>query len=144
MPPRETPGRSQATLGQSLVGSMLFSPGSWCTQGVVCALQESVSPVLCKFWQLYGGVSCDLLQQGLWHSQVCFTQSLCPCGRPVLTHTSTGDTETLKGRSSTVSVRSPGEHRLFSALQVSLVDVGFVFKCSFAPPPILLGLLLCP
>ena len=28
--------------------------GSWCTQGSVCALQESVSPVLCKFWWLYG------------------------------------------------------------------------------------------
>ena len=32
----------------------LLSPGSWCTQGSICALQESVSPVLCKFWQLYG------------------------------------------------------------------------------------------
>ena len=33
----------------SLVGSLLLSPGSWCTQGFVCALQESVTPVLCKF-----------------------------------------------------------------------------------------------
>ena len=48
-PPLETPGHSQASLGQSLVGSLLLSPGSWCTQGFVCALQESVSPVLCKF-----------------------------------------------------------------------------------------------
>ena len=37
-------------------GSLLLSPGSRCAQGFVCALQESVSPVLCKFWQLYGGV----------------------------------------------------------------------------------------
>ena len=37
-----------ASLGQSLVGSLLLSPGSWCTQGSVSALQESVSPVLCK------------------------------------------------------------------------------------------------
>ena len=36
-------------LGQSLVGSLLFSPGSWCVQGFVCALHESVSPVLWKF-----------------------------------------------------------------------------------------------
>ena len=36
-------------LGQSLVRSLLLSPGSWCAQGFVCALQESVSPVLCKF-----------------------------------------------------------------------------------------------
>ena len=47
-PPPETSGHSQANLGQSLVGSLLLSPGSWCTQGFVCALQESVSPI-CKF-----------------------------------------------------------------------------------------------
>ena len=60
----ETPGRSQASLGQSLVGSLLLSPGSWCSQGAVCAFQQSVSPVLCKFWQLYAGVNGDLLQEG--------------------------------------------------------------------------------
>ena len=48
-PPLETPGHSQASLGQSLAGSLLLSPGSWCAQGFVCALQESISPVLCKF-----------------------------------------------------------------------------------------------
>ena len=32
--------------------SFFLGPG---TQGSVCSLQESVSPVLCKFWQLYGG-----------------------------------------------------------------------------------------
>ena len=42
-PPPETPGHSQASLGQSLVGSLLLSPESWCAQGYVCALQESVS-----------------------------------------------------------------------------------------------------
>ena len=39
-------------------------------------------PVLCKFWQLYGGVNGDLLQEGLCHTQVCCTQNLCPCDRP--------------------------------------------------------------
>ena len=52
----ETPGHWGQVWGKSLVGSLLFSPGSWCTQGFVCALQESVSPVLCKFWQLYDGL----------------------------------------------------------------------------------------
>ena len=47
-PPLESPGHSQASLGQSLMGSLLLSPGSWCTQGSVCALQESYFPVLCK------------------------------------------------------------------------------------------------
>ena len=45
----ETPGHSQASLGQSLVSSLLLSPGPWCAQGFVCALQKPVSPVLCKF-----------------------------------------------------------------------------------------------
>ena len=44
-----TPRHSRASLAQSRVGSLLLSPGSWCTQGFVCSLQESVSPVLCKF-----------------------------------------------------------------------------------------------
>ena len=48
MPLPETPGHSQTSLGQSLVGSLLLSPGSWCAPGSVCALQESVSPVLYK------------------------------------------------------------------------------------------------
>ena len=43
IPLPETTGHSQASLGQSLVGSLLLSPGSWCTQGFPCALQESVS-----------------------------------------------------------------------------------------------------
>ena len=112
MPPPETPGHSRASLGQSLVGSLLLSPGSWCLQGFVCALQESVSPVLCKFWQLSGGVDGDLLQEGLCHTHVYCTQSPCPRGRPLLTRTSTGDTQTLKHRSGSVSVGSPGVHKV--------------------------------
>ena len=89
MPLLEIPRHSQASLGQSLVGLLLLSSGSWCTQGSVCALQESVSPVLCKIW-----VNGDLLQEGLCHTQVCCTQSPCPCGSPLLTSTSTGDAHT--------------------------------------------------
>ena len=51
-------------------------------------------PVLCKFWQLNGGVNGNFLQEGLCHTQVCWTQSPCPCGSPLLTRTSTGDTQT--------------------------------------------------
>ena len=144
-----------------LVGTLLLSPGSWCTQG---ALQQSVSPVLWKFcnqisltfkfpnslglplldpqvgksivgprtfatmrkflWYncspvcgssaqwLYGGVNGDLLLEGLCHTQVCCTQSPCPCCRPLLTHTSAGDTETLKVRSGSVFVESSGTNKV--------------------------------
>ena len=80
--------------GSVSVGSLPLSPGSWCTQVSVCALRESISLVPCKFWQLYGGVNGNLLQEGLCHTQVCCTQSLCPCGRPLLTLTSAGATQT--------------------------------------------------
>ena len=88
----------------------LLSPGSWCTWCFLCALQESVSPVLCKFWWLYGTVNNDLLQKGLCHTEVCCPQSPCPCSRTWLTCTSTGNTQTFKGRSGSVSVGSSGMH----------------------------------
>ena len=93
-PPPETPGHSWESLAQSLVGSLLLSPRSWCTQDFVCTLQEPVSPVLCMFWWLYGGVNGDLLQEGLCYTLVCCTQSPCPCGSSLLTRTSTGDAQT--------------------------------------------------
>ena len=52
-------------------------------------------PVLCKFLWLYGGVDGDLLQEGLCHTQVCCTQSLCLYSSQLLTHTSAGDTPTV-------------------------------------------------
>ena len=111
-PPLETPGHSQASQDQSLVGSLILSPGSWFAQDFVCALQEPVSPVLCNFCQLCGGVNGNLLQEGLCHTQVCCTQSPCPCSRPLLTCTFAGDTQTLKGRSGSVSVGSPNAYKV--------------------------------
>ena len=84
--------KSWASLGQSLVGSLLLSPVSWCTR--FCLYPPRVYfPVLCKFWQLYRGINGDL-QEALCHTQVCCTQSPCPCGSPLLTHTSIGDAQT--------------------------------------------------
>ena len=85
--------------------------GSWCTQGFVCALQESVSPVLCKFWWLNGGANGDLLQEGLCHNQVYCTQSPCPCNSPLLTCTSAGDTQTWFCPS-LCGVLGPGAHKV--------------------------------
>ena len=45
MPPLETPGQSRASVCQSLVGSLLPSPGSWCSKGFVCA--KSLFPLSC-------------------------------------------------------------------------------------------------
>ena len=68
-------------------------PGSWHTRFHLCPPRVYL-PVPCTFWQLYGGVNDDLLQKSLCHTQVCCTQSPFPHSRPLLTHTSTGDTQT--------------------------------------------------
>ena len=47
-PVPETPGHSQASLDQSLLGSLLLSPGSWCTQRVCFACtSKSLFPQSC-------------------------------------------------------------------------------------------------
>ena len=75
-------------------------------------------PVLWKSWWLYGGVNGDLLQEGLYHTQVYCTQSPCPCGSPLLTRTSSGDTQTqvclshcwVSGSCCAQSMFEPSEH----------------------------------
>ena len=115
----ETAGYSHACVGQSLVGSLLLSPGSWCTQGFVCALQESV-PQSCVS---SGGSAVGLvvtsskraygrLRSGAPRAPV---PVAAPC-RPVLLQ------ETLKHRSASDSKWSlgPAAHKVcFSALRVS-------------------------
>ena len=67
-------GDSRTLMGMS--GSVscgvtaLFSWVLVCTRFCWCP-QESVSPVLCKFWQLYSGVIDDILQEVLCHTQTC-------------------------------------------------------------------------
>ena len=138
----ETAGHSRVSLVQSLVGSLLLSPGFSCTQGSVCALQESVSPVLCKFWRLYGGGNGNFLQEGLCHTQVCCIQSPCPCAVPCWPIPPQG---TLKHSSVSVSVGSlgPGANKVCLSPLSVLVGMGFDSKRNFAPPTIFLGLRLC-
>ena len=97
LPTHTSSGDSWTLTGKSgsvLWRSLLLFPGFWCTQGFVCTLQKPISPFLCKFWRLCGGVNGNLLQEGLCHTQVCSTQSPCPYSSPLLTRTSTVDTQT--------------------------------------------------
>ena len=122
-----------------LMESLLLSPGSWCAQGFVCALQESVSPVLCKFCWLCGGVNGGLMPYtGLLHPE------------PLPLQQSTSDLypqwETLKHSFVSVSVGSlgPGVHKVCLSPPSISGGCGFYSKCNFAPSTILLGLFLCP
>ena len=122
------------------------APFSWvlvCTRFCLCPPRVCF-PVLCKFWQHYVGVNGDLLQDGFCHTQVWCTQSPCPGGRPLLTCTSAGDTQTFKGRSASVSGFFWCAQGCLWPLQASLAVMGFDSKCDFTPPTVLLGFLLCP
>ena len=52
----ETPEHCWASLGQSLVGSLLLSPGSWCSQGSLYAFQESISQSCASFGSFMMGL----------------------------------------------------------------------------------------
>ena len=96
-PPTHTSSEDSWTLlGKSgSVSCGITAPFSWVLVHTrFCLCPPGVYfPVLCKFWLLYDGVNGDLLQE-VCHTQVCFTQSPFPCGRPLMTHTSTGDSQT--------------------------------------------------
>ena len=97
------------------------APFSWILLGTrFCLCPPRVYfPVLYKFWRLYDEVNDNLLQEGLCHTQVCCTQSPCPCGRPLLTH---APQEGVKHNAVSVSVGSlgPGAHKVcLSPLNIS-------------------------
>ena len=81
-----------ASLGQSLMGSLFLSSRSWCTQGSVCALQESLSRSCVLSDSSVMGLTATSYKR-TYYTQVCCAQSRCPCGSPLLTHTSTGDAQ---------------------------------------------------
>ena len=110
MPP-ETPGHSG---NSGSVSCRITAPFFWVllhTRFCLCPPRVCF-PSLCRFWWLYGGVNGNLLQQALRHTQVCCTQSPCPCSRPLQTHTSTGDMQTVKGSSVSASAGSTGVHKV--------------------------------
>ena len=109
---------------------------------VLFVSSKNLFPQLCVSSKLYGGINGNLLQEGLCHTQVCCTQSPCPCDRPLLTHTSAGDTQTqlclslcgVSGSCCTQGIFEPSEH-LWWVWSLILKAIS---------PTILLGLLLCP
>ena len=94
-------GDSWTPTGKSgIVSCGVTVPFSWVLVNKVLLCPPRVYfPVLCKFWQLYGGVNGDFLQEDLCHTYartyaLVWTQSPCPCSRPLPTRTSTGDAHT--------------------------------------------------
>ena len=93
MPPLETPGHSWASLDQSLVGSLLLSPGSWCTQGSVSAHQESISQSCVSSGSSVVELMATSPKRAYTYPSLLHPEPL-SCGSLLLTHTSTGDAKT--------------------------------------------------
>ena len=70
-------------------------------------------------------------------------QSPCPCNRPLLTCTSTGDIQTQVWLSLCRFSGSCCAQGFIWAFQASLAGMESDSKCDFAPPTILLGPVLC-
>ena len=72
--------------------SFLLGPGA---HKLLFVPSKSLFP---QSWVSSGGSVIGLMatssKEGLCHTQVCCTQSPCPCGSPLLIHTSSGDTQT--------------------------------------------------
>ena len=112
-PTHASTGDSRTLTGKSgSVSCGVTAPFSWVLVHKVLFAPPGVCfPVLCKFWQLWGEVNGDLLQEGLCHAQVCCTLSRVPAAGhcwPGPAH------ETLKHTSVSVSVGSlgPGLHKV--------------------------------
>ena len=114
------------------------SPGSWCTQGFVYALQESVSSVLCRFWWLYGRLMATSSKRAYATPRSAAPRSPTPVAghcwpvppQETLKHSKAGLAQFLWGLLVCTG--------FVWALWVSLEDMGFDSKCYFTPPTILL------
>ena len=71
--------------------SFLLNPGANRVLVVSC---KSLFPQFCVSSDSSMWVNGDLPQEGICHTQVCSTQSPCPCGSPLLTCISIGDAQT--------------------------------------------------
>ena len=88
-PSPETPGHHrQVSYGVAVPSSLVLVH-----KALLCP-PRVYFPVLCKFWQLYGGLMATSSKRAYAITQVSCTQSPCPCGSPLLTRISTGDAQT--------------------------------------------------
>ena len=92
-PQPEMPRHPQANPGQSTVGALLPSPGSWCIR-FCWALKETISQSCVYSGSSVVGLMVTSSKRAYAIPKSAFTQSPCPCGRPPPTRTFTGDIQT--------------------------------------------------
>ena len=131
------------SLGQSLVGSLLLSPGFCCAQGSVCALQESV-------FQSCVSSSGSMVGLLVTSCKRAYAIPRSAAARAPALRQAIADPHLCRRYSDTVLAQSLWGPcvlvcaRYVWALWASLAGMGFDSKCDFTSPTILVGLLLCP
>ena len=139
----ETPGHSQASLGKSVLASLLLSAESWCTQRFVC-LSKSRFPHFC----VNSGSSMVGLMVTSSKRTYAIPRSAAPIA-PALQQ-ATADPYLCMRHLNTVLTHSLWGvwvlvcRNFVWAFQVSLVVMRFESKCDLTLPTVLLGLLLSP
>ena len=94
-PPPEAPGHSWASQGWSLVGSLLLSPGSWCTKVSVC-------PSKSLFPQSYVSSSSSMVELMATSSKRAFAIPRSAAPEPLPLQQSTADPYLFRRHSHTV------------------------------------------
>ena len=128
----ETPGHSRESLGQSLVGSLLLSPGSWCLQDSACALQESISQSCVSF----GSSLVGLMVTSSKRAYATPTSAAPRAPVPVAVyHPHILPQEMLKHSSVSVSVGSlgPGSQGLFEPSEHLWQECGLILNVNLLP-----------
>ena len=144
MPLPETPGHSWTSLGQSLVGSLLLSPASWCTQDVLFVPSKSLFPQSCVS---SGGSMVGLMVTSSRKAYAIPRSAASRVHAPAASHgwpVPPQETPTQQQVWFSLCVLSWCAQGFVCALQASLVGMEFNCKCSFAPSSIFVGLLLYP
>ena len=127
-----TPGHLQASLGQSLVGSLLLSPGSWCTRFCFCPARVCF-PVLCKFW----GSMVGLIVTSSKRAYAIPRSAAARAPVPETVHCwPIPPQDILKHSSVSVSVGSLGPGATKVCLSPLSISSGFYCKCNFDLPTI--------
>ena len=126
-----------------LCGHCSFLLGLGVHKFYLCPLRVCF-PVLCKFWQLYGRVNGDLLQEGLCHTRLLHPE-------PLPLQQATSDLYLHRQHSNPqrlVWLSLWRVSRVCRRFCLNLLSVsggyGFDSKCDFAPPTILLEKAMAP
>ena len=104
------PGSSQSLCQISRLRNLLWATEllQHCKNFFGITFLQFVSPLLCGSMMGLMVTSSKSSYATCHAAEVCCSQRPCPCGRPLQTGASAGNTQTLKGRSGSVSCGVPG------------------------------------